>query len=192
VKTALWSDPAVNPFDIGVDVSHSSVHLTGVVDTPEQKRRAGDIALAVPGVHNVQNDLAVRPVVGINTFGAPARSEVAIVGEDPSVLLGRVVGSPDLYYGKNVEVQGTVDTILSPNSFTVYSTGLSENPLLVLSNLKDVRNVSPGDVVRVRGELEPFNRVAVAQRLHAELEPRKFDAWARHAAVLADSVRRMN
>jgi hyperosmotically inducible protein len=191
VKTALWSDPAVNPFDLGVDVSRSTVHLTGVVDTPEQRTRAAQIALAVPGVSNVRNDVAVRPVLGVSGYGLPARAEVGVISEDPAILLGRVVAGPDLYYGKDVELQGTVDTVLSPNSFTMYSVGAPENALLVLSTLHDVRDISPGDVVRVRGELEPFNRIAAGQRLHADLEARKFDPWASHASVLADSVRKM-
>jgi len=192
VKTALWSDPAVNPFDLGVDVSNSTAYLTGIVDTPEQKTRAGQIALAVPGVSSVRNDVVVRPVIGVSGYGLPARTEVGVVSEDPTILLGRVVAGPDLYFGKDIEIQGTVDTILSPNSFTMYSLGAPQNAVLVVSSLKDVRNITAGDLVRVRGELEPFNRTAASQRYRAELEPRKFDAWTSRASVLADSVRRMN
>jgi len=188
VKTALWQDPSVNPFDIGVDVSRARVHLTGAVDTLEQKRHADQVALAVPGVASVDNNLAVRSV---STFGAPARAEYGIVPEDPAILLGRVIGTPDAYYGKTVEVQGTVDSILSANSFTMYSAGLRDNPVLVLTRERELRNIMPNEVVRVRGELEPFNRTAAAQRLNADLEPRKFDAWTSRASILADSVRKL-
>jgi hyperosmotically inducible protein len=190
VKTALWQDPAVAPFDLGVDVSHSTAHLTGTVDTPEQRRRAGEIALAVPGVTSVRNDVAFRSG-DIISAGVPARAEVGrVVVEDPGVVLGRVVTTPDVYYGKTLDLAGTVDAILSPNSFTMFSTGLRDNPVLVLTRERDLRGLTPGDRVQVRGEVEPFNRTAAAQRFNAELEPRKFDPWANHAAVLAESVRR--
>jgi hyperosmotically inducible protein len=187
VKTALWQDRMVNPFDIGADVARGNVHLTGAVDTLEQKRRADQIASTIPGVVLVRNDLAIRPVT---TFGAPARAELGVITEDPAILLGRVIATPDVYYGKNVELQGTVDTVLSPNSFTMYSAGLRENPILVVARDRDLRNIMPNDVVKVRGELEPFNRATVAQRFNMELEPRKFDAWTDRASVLADTVRK--
>lgn len=190
VKNALWQDPTVNGFDINVDALRSTVQLTGTVDTLEQKRQAERVALAVPGVNRVENHLAVRtPLVG--AFGAPVTREVGVVVEDPAMLLNRFVGSPDLYYGKAVDVQGTVDSILSPNSFTVSSPGFREKPVLVLTTQRDVRDVSPGDVVRIRGEAEPFNRSAAALRLNAELEPRKFDEWVNRASILADSIRRI-
>src|SRR5689334_11996411 len=61
VKAALWQDSVVNPFDIGVDVSRTTAHLTGAVDTTEQRRRASQIAASVPGITAVENDLLVRP-----------------------------------------------------------------------------------------------------------------------------------
>ena len=185
VKTALWHDPTVAPFDLGVDVSRSTVHLTGSVDTLEQKRRAGEVALAVAGVTAVDNGLLVRTGVG-----APELSNLGRPGEEPSVLLGRIISTPDVYYGKTLDLQGTVDTVLSPNAFTMCSTGTRENPVLVVARAKDIRNITPGDIVRIRGELEPFNRAAAGQRLNADLEPRKFDTWSNRAAVLADSVMR--
>jgi len=190
VKSALWQDPAVAPFDLGVDVAGSTAHLTGTVDTPEQKRRAGEVALAIPGIHSVNNDIFLRPYPA-GTVGAPARYESGRFSDDPALLLGRVLSSPDVYYGKTLDLEGTVDTILSPNSFTMYSTGMRDNPILVVSRERDIRNITPGDVVRVRGELEPFNRTAAAQRLNADLEPRKFDSWMNRASVLADSIKRL-
>src|SRR5262245_28478955 len=83
VKTALWQDPAISPFDVGVDVSRSRVHLTGFVDTPEQKRRAGQIALAVPNVTSVDNSLQVRPVVAV---GMPPGAQVGLSADDPAIL----------------------------------------------------------------------------------------------------------
>ena len=188
VKTALWQDPTVAPFDLNVGVARSTVHLTGMVDTPEQKRRAGEIARAIPSVTAVDNDIVVNRLTAANGVGTAARGEVGRTFDDPAVLLGRVLASPDSYYGKALSVEGTVDSVLSPNAFTVYSSGLRDNPLLVLA--RDVRNVTPGEVVQITGELQPFNRMAAAQRFNAELEPRKFDTWVNRAALLADVIRR--
>lgn len=190
VKSALWQDPAIAPFDLGVDVSRSTAHLTGTVDTVEQKRRAEEIALATPGIHSVDNDIVLRPGYVISS-GVPPRTEIGRVYEDPGVLLGRVIASPDVYYGKTLDLEGTVDAILSPNSFTMFSSGLRDNPIIVLTRERELRGLTPGDVVRVRGELEPFNRTAAAQRFNADLEPRKFDPWASHASVLAETVKRL-
>jgi hyperosmotically inducible protein len=190
VKTALWQDPAVAPFDIGVDVSHSTAHLTGTVDTLEQKQRAGAVALAVPGISSVDNDLVFRSGSVISA-GVPGRVETGrVVVEDPGVLLSRVVTTPDVYYGKTLDLEGSVDSVLSPNSFTMFSSGLRDNPVLVVTRDRDLRGITPGDVVRVRGEVEPFNRTAAAQRYSADLDARKFDQWASRPAILADSVRR--
>lgn len=190
VKSALWQDPAVAPFNLGVDVSRSTAHLTGTVDTPEQKVRAGQVALAVPGITRVDNDIAYRAGTVISA-GVPARAESGrVVVEDPGVVLSRVITTPDVYYGKTLDLEGTVDAILSANSFTMFASGLRESPILVVTRERELRGLTPGDVVRVRGEVEPFNRTAAAQRYAADLEPRKFDPWLNHPAILAETVRR--
>ena len=60
VKTALFQDPAVSGFDVGVDTFKGQVQLNGFVDTPEQKARAEQLARAVPGVVEVGNKLSVK------------------------------------------------------------------------------------------------------------------------------------
>ena len=175
----------MNSFDVDVDALRSSIQLRGTVDTPEQKQRAESIAWGVPGVRTVDNRLVVKPTAGI---GSAARAEI---GTDASMLLPRLINNPEHCYGKMVEAQGTVDTILSRNAFTMSSAAFREKPLLVLTEESEVRDLSPGDQVRITGECQPFNRSAVAQRLNADLEERKFAEWMNKPAVLGKDVTRI-
>lgn len=60
IKAKLADDPVVSVFDIKVDTFKSVVHLSGFVDTAEQKKRAGQIAWSVGGVRNVKNAIALK------------------------------------------------------------------------------------------------------------------------------------
>ncbi|MBI2510661.1 MAG: BON domain-containing protein [Opitutae bacterium] len=60
VKTELIRDEVVKARDINVDTFRGTVQLSGFVETPEQKARAGDIAARVTGVHNVVNNITVK------------------------------------------------------------------------------------------------------------------------------------
>ena len=63
VKTALFQDPVVSGFDVGVDTFKGQVQLNGFVDTAEQKARAEQIASAVDGVTGVGNKLSIKTQV---------------------------------------------------------------------------------------------------------------------------------
>ena len=60
VKAALIGDKSVKASQIGVETMQSVVQLSGFVDTPQEKLRAGDIARNISGVREVQNNIAVR------------------------------------------------------------------------------------------------------------------------------------
>lgn len=45
---------------IGVETMQNVVQLSGFVDSPRTKARAGDIARGISGVHDVRNNLIVR------------------------------------------------------------------------------------------------------------------------------------
>jgi osmotically-inducible protein OsmY len=45
---------------IGVETFKDEVQLSGFVNSAEAKNRAGAVALAVPGVKSVRNDLLVK------------------------------------------------------------------------------------------------------------------------------------
>ncbi len=57
VKARLLADEFVNGMKIDVDTIQQVVILTGVLDTASERRIAGDIARATPGVIRVKNQL---------------------------------------------------------------------------------------------------------------------------------------
>ena len=60
VKSKLVADRASNLTRVDVDTTNQVVSLNGVVATPDQKRRAEDIATQVSGVRRVNNNLQVQ------------------------------------------------------------------------------------------------------------------------------------
>lgn len=60
VKTALAGDPDVKGRDISVETFRGTVQLSGFVETPENARRAADLARRVDGVREVQNAISVK------------------------------------------------------------------------------------------------------------------------------------
>ena len=59
VKSSLASDKLVTLTRVGVETDNSIVHLTGEVETTEQKARIGSLASEVKGVKRVVNNLQV-------------------------------------------------------------------------------------------------------------------------------------
>ena len=59
VKSSLASDKLVTLTRVGVETDNGIVHLTGEVETAEQKARIGSIASQVKGVKRVVNNLQV-------------------------------------------------------------------------------------------------------------------------------------
>jgi hyperosmotically inducible protein len=79
VKSALLADDTVKGTQINVDSNAGTVKLTGTVDTPEQVRRAEEIAKGVQGVQRVDNNLAAGNaapgmVPGTQPAGTPPAS----------------------------------------------------------------------------------------------------------------------
>lgn len=60
VKSALLGEPSLKSFQIGVETYKNVVQLSGFVNSSGHARRAGEVALAVKGVHSVKNDLIVK------------------------------------------------------------------------------------------------------------------------------------
>src|ERR1035437_385146 len=60
VLQELHFDPEVRPTDVGVEVDHGIVALTGTVDSYHKKCRAAEIALRVRRVRGVANELTVQ------------------------------------------------------------------------------------------------------------------------------------
>ena len=60
VKTALLNDPQVSGLKIDVDTTLGVVTMSGVVKSPDEERRAVQLARAVTGVRDVKSTLQVN------------------------------------------------------------------------------------------------------------------------------------
>lgn len=60
IKAKYFDAKELSGFAISVNTFEGTVTLTGAVDTPEQKNRAEEIALATRGVKNVNNLLQIK------------------------------------------------------------------------------------------------------------------------------------
>jgi hyperosmotically inducible periplasmic protein len=60
VKAKLVADKATNLTRIDVDTTNRVVALNGVVESPEQKARAEQLAMQVGGVRRVENNLQIQ------------------------------------------------------------------------------------------------------------------------------------
>src|SRR5262244_1531721 len=59
VKTALTADKVSNLTRVDVDTNNAVVSLSGVVETPDQKAHAEDVARRISGVRGVNNNLQI-------------------------------------------------------------------------------------------------------------------------------------
>lgn len=60
VKTALLAEKDISSSSISVETFKGSVQLSGFVASPDQVRRAGEVASKVDGVKVVHNNLIVK------------------------------------------------------------------------------------------------------------------------------------
>ncbi len=60
VKAALVAEPGLKSTQIGVETYKDVVQLSGFVDNPAAKTRAGEVAGGVKGVKSVSNNLIVK------------------------------------------------------------------------------------------------------------------------------------
>jgi len=60
VKAKLVADKVANLTRIDVDTTNRVVSLNGVVESPEQKTRAEQLAMQVGGVRRVDNNLQIQ------------------------------------------------------------------------------------------------------------------------------------
>jgi osmotically-inducible protein OsmY len=60
VKAAIFDEPSLKSMQVNVETFQDVVQLSGFVDTPRSKAKAGEIARNVRGVQSVKNDLIVR------------------------------------------------------------------------------------------------------------------------------------
>lgn len=60
VKTAIFNEPSLKLFDIGVTTEDKVVRLTGSVKTRAEIAKAAEVARKVQGVKAVKNELKIR------------------------------------------------------------------------------------------------------------------------------------
>ena len=195
VKTALLTDDQVKGTDIDVDVWKSVVQLNGFVETEEQRQRAEQLAWGVSGVRGVSNNLALKTDIPIAAAGAPAGIQSGGGGEgitpkDPSLVYVQVMSNPSFYYGSSMELEGNVDTIVAEDAFTISNSADRDKPLLVMASPDDVRNLTPGQNVRIQGTFKEFDKEQIERRNNVRLPDHKFDEFDGKPAVLAEQVSR--
>ena len=60
VKTAIFNEPSLKTFQIGVKTYKNVVQLSGFVATSGEIHKAGQLARAVNGVRSVTNDIRLK------------------------------------------------------------------------------------------------------------------------------------
>lgn len=60
VKSAILGDQTLKVMQIGVETYQGKVQLSGFVDSPQNAKRAGEVASRVEGVKEVQNNLVIK------------------------------------------------------------------------------------------------------------------------------------
>lgn len=60
IKSAIFAEPGLRSLQISVDTVKGVVTLSGSVDTPGNRDRAGGLAAAVSGVSRVDNQLVTK------------------------------------------------------------------------------------------------------------------------------------
>ncbi|NPV53966.1 MAG: BON domain-containing protein [Firmicutes bacterium] len=133
VQAAIEADEGMRPYGIKVEArGDDKVRIWGVVDTLSEKNRAGDIARSIPGISEVENDLA------ISTDGEISDSEVAFeareeLAAEPGVDL-RGVGVQS--GGGTVILKGEVESE-GEREAAMRAVSKARGARMVVSQLKD-------------------------------------------------------
>jgi hypothetical protein len=86
VKSKLVADRPANLTSVGVDTINGTVYLTGVVETPEQRMRAEQLAWETRGVRQIVNNIQVqRPSATPSASAATGVPRRTVVGTVDSV-----------------------------------------------------------------------------------------------------------
>ena len=111
-KTELLADKLTDGLDINVAVDRQVVQLTGFVDSQDQVERASEIAMKVPGVRSVKNDLRVT-AGGDRSAGEYLDDNVILAKVKSALLVDDTASSVDVEVEINrgvVSLGGFVDS----------------------------------------------------------------------------------
>lgn len=133
VKSALAADTSVSDAaDINVDVNRGVVKLSGFVDSPQVKSKAGEVARGVDGVASVQNDISVgeSSTAGevIDDSVVTAKVKTALIASSETKAHQINVETKDGV----VQLSGFVDTAQAKSAATTVAKSVS--------GVKDVKN----------------------------------------------------
>ena len=85
VKSKIVADRPANLTSVGVDTVNGTVYLTGVVETPEQRMRAEQLAWQARGVRQVVNNVQVRQPTTAVTGGVVSASPSGVPSRQASI-----------------------------------------------------------------------------------------------------------
>jgi hyperosmotically inducible periplasmic protein len=138
VKSRLVAERPANLTAVGVETVNGVTYLTGVVDTPEQRLRAEQLAWQASGVRQVVNNVQVQrpPVAATPSTAAPS----AAVSTAPAATSRRAV-------------VGTVSSVDPSRSQVTVSTGTEQ--LLLQLPAGVVRDLRPGDQLTLDVNVRP-------------------------------------
>ncbi|MDP8960233.1 MAG: hypothetical protein M3N32_01180 [Actinomycetota bacterium] len=111
------------------------------------------------------------------------RPEAGATSETPATS---VFAEPKDFVGRDVDVRGRVDSVVSPRMFNLQDLEPSGDRVQVFT--KGDPPIDEGQVVRVEGTVREFDLAAFEQELGVELEDRLYDAFIGTAVILARSI----
>lgn len=131
VKSKLVADRPANLTAVGVDTVNGVTYLTGVVETPQQRIRAEQLAWQASGVRQVVNNIQVQPPP---VAAAPSASPSATVVTRRALV-------------------GTVSSVDPTRSQVTVNTGTEQ--LLLQLPAGVVRDLRPGDQISLDVNVRP-------------------------------------
>ena len=158
VITAIVNDPEIGARPIGVQVTQGIVRLSGRVNSPDEERRAIELARAVPGVTRVESSLRIGAAPPPDPAAPPAAERRRSV-RDPAVEFAELEppGSRlaiGLSFGSSRPTSDTFDRGLSVGPLVRIGSGAGLGPAMGLdwysTTLTPANPSSPASRVDVR------------------------------------------
>ena len=142
------------------------------------------------------NNLLLKTDVPAAAAGTPAIAQSGenrqpsseLATDDPNLQFAQVLANPSYFYGKTMVIEGKVDTVLSANSFTIGSPLGENKPLLIMAEPGEVEKLTPGNMVRIRGTLDEFDKESLERRHNVRLADNKFSEFNGGPALTATEV----
>lgn len=127
-------------------------------DDDTEVQVTGEVRKLVVADLNREYDLDLDPDLYVDYQDRPAIIAQAIA---PAPEPGEITEDPKEYYGRTLAATGEIDTVYSPNAFTLNDEDFfsGEDLLVIVANPKNAETaaeINEGETVAVTGELQPF------------------------------------